>query len=464
MPLFNLLNINAASLNSFQKGIDLVNKNINNVNNKDYAKERANFAELAPYGVTLKEAYRVFDQRYFDRYLHENQKFHYYDEAASSLESIEAIFNDILGSGLAQDFNAYFSAANDIINEPDNIAARNTFIERAKVLVNKFSNIYNSLQNEKNNLQLSMQNELDAINSLNKSLAHLNKKISTLTKNGLIHNQEELNTLLNERDKTLKQLSSHINIQVRYNANETVDVFSAKGHALVLYDKNFSLRSEKELTDLGHDLTTYTNKIYLDGAELTDEFTKGTLGAKIHHEKLIDNVMQKLNTLVYTFATKNNDTLTQSGSYDLNGTTPGKALFIAPDAAKDINLANIAVNDISPEEIAAAKEDAKSNNENMKELYQLKDMQWSELDNKTFENYYIGLVSDIGNERSKLQALAKDSETLVHTLDDKLQSLSGVNLDEELINLTQLQRSYQAAARVINVTDKLLETVMNIIR
>jgi flagellar hook-associated protein 1 FlgK len=43
-----------------------------------------------------------------------------------------------------------------------------------------------------------------------------------------------------------------------------------------------------------------------------------------------------------------------------------------------------------------------------------------------------------------------------------MKSLTGVNMDEELINLTKLQRSYQAAARIITVTDELMQTILNI--
>ena len=36
-------------------------------------------------------------------------------------------------------------------------------------------------------------------------------------------------------------------------------------------------------------------------------------------------------------------------------------------------------------------------------------------------------------------------------------------MDEELIRLTQLQRSYEASARIITVTDELLQTVMGLV-
>ncbi|BCD68361.1 flagellar hook-associated protein FlgK [Nitratiruptor sp. YY09-18] len=463
MSLFNLLNINSQSLNSFQKGIDLVNKNINNVNNKDYSKERAVFIELANYGVSLAEAYRIFDQRYFDRYIHENQKYSFYNEVASSLGTIESIFNDVQGSGFAEEFNKYYLAINDIINEPDNIPARNAFIERAKVLISKFQNSYESLENEKDNLHLAMQSEADTINNLTQNLALINKKIAGQPKN-LIPEQEKLNSLLNERDKLIKELSKHIDVKVRYNPNQTADIFSAKGHALVLHDNSYKLSIDTTNSkDLGYDLKTFSAKISINGQELTGDFAKGRLSAKLQVEKRIDDTITKLNKLLHTFATENNNV--NKNGYDLVG-NQGKDIFASSDTTQQINLANIIVAIQNPEEIAAAKDagDLPNDNSNIKDLYALKDKPITELDNKTFYNYYIKMVSDIANEKNRNEGLAQDTEQLVNALDDKLQEIGGVNLDEELVNLTQLQRSYQAAARVISVTDKLLETVMNIIR
>jgi flagellar hook-associated protein 1 FlgK len=38
---------------------------------------------------------------------------------------------------------------------------------------------------------------------------------------------------------------------------------------------------------------------------------------------------------------------------------------------------------------------------------------------------------------------------------------SGVNLDEEMTNMLQFQRSYQAAARVVSTVDEILDTLIN---
>ena len=42
-------------------------------------------------------------------------------------------------------------------------------------------------------------------------------------------------------------------------------------------------------------------------------------------------------------------------------------------------------------------------------------------------------------------------------------SISGVNLDEEAVKLMQYQASYEAAARVISVTNSLLGELMDVV-
>ncbi|BCD61886.1 flagellar hook-associated protein 1 FlgK [Nitratiruptor sp. YY08-26] len=460
MALFNLLNINGQSLNSFQKGIDLVNKNINNVNNKDYARERAVFTELSNYGVTLAEAHRIFDQRYFDRYIHENQNYNFHEEINSSLANIEQIFNDIQGAGFSQELDDYFSAINDIVAEPTNMAARESFINSAKVLVSKFTSSYRMLADEKQNMQIAMQKDIEQINNLTNSLTKINIALGE-SSSALIPSQEKRNTLLNQRDKIIKDLSQYIDIKVRYNSNGTADIFSAKGHALVVFDTSFNVSFSSTQTTLQNSLTLQKSVLSIDGVELTDEFKKGKLAAKLEVDKTLDKAIEKLNNFVISFAKENN--AQHKAGKTLDG-IDGSALFL-PDNNTTINIANISFNEaLQQKDIAASSDGSVSNNENMKSLYALQYKKITDLDNKTFHDYYKDIVSDIANKRNFHKYLAQDSKNMIDAIDKKIQDISGVNLDEELVNLTQLQRSYEAAARVLNVTDKLLDVLMDIVR
>ncbi len=52
---------------------------------------------------------------------------------------------------------------------------------------------------------------------------------------------------------------------------------------------------------------------------------------------------------------------------------------------------------------------------------------------------------------------------MVTQLENYRESVAGVSLDEEMINLVKYQHAYEAAARVINTVDEMLDTVLNMV-
>jgi flagellar hook-associated protein 1 FlgK len=50
---------------------------------------------------------------------------------------------------------------------------------------------------------------------------------------------------------------------------------------------------------------------------------------------------------------------------------------------------------------------------------------------------------------------------LVNALQNQRQSVSGVNLDEEMTNLITFQRGYQASARALSAMDDMLDQLIN---
>ncbi len=58
------------------------------------------------------------------------------------------------------------------------------------------------------------------------------------------------------------------------------------------------------------------------------------------------------------------------------------------------------------------------------------------------------------------------TQTDVHTLslqqlDTQRESVSGVSLDEEMVNMVKFQQAYNAAARMVTVLDEMIDTVVN---
>ena len=67
----------------------------------------------------------------------------------------------------------------------------------------------------------------------------------------------------------------------------------------------------------------------------------------------------------------------------------------------------------------------------------------------------------MGADSQRVQAQADTQAKVVSQLHNQQASTSGVNLDEELTKMLQYQRAYQAAARIINVQDDLVNRIIN---
>jgi flagellar hook-associated protein 1 FlgK len=80
----------------------------------------------------------------------------------------------------------------------------------------------------------------------------------------------------------------------------------------------------------------------------------------------------------------------------------------------------------------------------------------------TFSNYYSGLVSTTGAMKQiSANTLAFD-DNLLTAMRIQRDSVSGVSLDEEAANLIRYQRSYEAGARMIRITDELMQTILSL--
>lgn len=80
----------------------------------------------------------------------------------------------------------------------------------------------------------------------------------------------------------------------------------------------------------------------------------------------------------------------------------------------------------------------------------------------TFTDYYSSIVSQVGLDSNTAQSNLDTHQFLINQYDTQQDSIAGVSLDEEMSNMIKFQHSYQAAANVITVTGKMLDTLMSI--
>lgn len=81
--------------------------------------------------------------------------------------------------------------------------------------------------------------------------------------------------------------------------------------------------------------------------------------------------------------------------------------------------------------------------------------------NTTFNDFYVSLISRIGTQGEEAKDRIRNQETLLKNLTNLRESVSGINLDEEMANMVAFQHGYNAAARVISTMDRMLDTIIN---
>ncbi len=76
--------------------------------------------------------------------------------------------------------------------------------------------------------------------------------------------------------------------------------------------------------------------------------------------------------------------------------------------------------------------------------------------------YYDGLVGTVGADTAQAKFNYVYKNTLASDLNDRQQSISGVNLDEEMTDLIKYQHAYTAAAKLITTADQMLQTLLSL--
>jgi flagellar hook-associated protein 1 FlgK len=79
----------------------------------------------------------------------------------------------------------------------------------------------------------------------------------------------------------------------------------------------------------------------------------------------------------------------------------------------------------------------------------------------TVSGYYGQLVDQIGTDGQNAANSVSTQTAVTQQVQSQIASVSGVNLDEEMSNLLQYQRSYQAAAQALSSIDLELQTFLS---
>jgi flagellar hook-associated protein 1 FlgK len=460
-----IMNIAGQALITQQQAISVTSHNIANVNTPGYSRQKLVMSTNIPSdsaigpmgnGVSGEAIERIYDRFINDQINNESQELGRWDAQKNAVESLEMIFNETYGYGLSEAMSEYWNAWQALINNPAGSTERQVLVTRGQILTSTFNKLDSDLTHSQQALDLAIAATVTDVNRLSAQLADLNQKIvssETGTQNA--------NDFRDQRDLVLKELSELIDLNAFKDASGSVSVLIAGGRPLVSGTASWQLSTELNASGL-------QDVVWLDddgnSVNINNDISGGKLKGWIEtRDVLIPGFLNRLDALAQTLVTEVNN-LHQTG-FDLNGIA-GQVFFDGTGTAADIEVNANIVGD--PSLIAASFDplpfpSAPGDNRNAVEIAKLQHQLMMSGNTATFNDYYSSLVRDVGNEVLKSDSYYTHQSEMLAQLDNYRESISGVSLDEEMINLIKFQNAYAAAAKLVSTADELMQTVLQMV-
>jgi flagellar hook-associated protein 1 FlgK len=239
-----------------------------------------------------------------------------WDTQKTTLSNIESVINEPSTSGLSSMMTNYFSAWQDVANNPSDASARADVVEQGKALANGFNNTVNQLQQQQRDLDSQIGDSVANINDYASQIADINKQIAQVETTGM-----HANDLRDQRDELLDKLSSVVKVSSVESSDGEVSVFVG-GRQLV--DRTTANQVDT-VTPVGQ---AFSQVQWTDGAPF--EPTNGQLlGLITSRDQVVATRIQGINDLATRVINQVN-AVHESGT-DLNG-KPGVPFFTGTDA------------------------------------------------------------------------------------------------------------------------------------
>lgn len=455
--LFSGINLALHALLAQQTSVFVTENNVANANTPGYRRQQVILGAAPAYpsqgmyrtmrggqlgmGVQVDEI-RRFTTMFIDgRYRQETSQANRWEHLRSTLSQIEGAFSETTGAGLSAKLDAFWTGWQNLSSNPANMAYRSELRARATDLVDAFHLKSSALLQIRKEQNLEVGTITSQINQTAERIARLNGEISTALAVG-----DQPNNYFDERDRLLDQLSELSGAVATTEENGQVLV-SLYGHALVIGDHTFKLESYTDANQL-------TQVRWADGSGL--RVSAGKLAGLFEvRDVIIPDLKADLDVLAGTLIAQVN-AAHQTG-YGLNHAT-GQPFFAGTDALS-ISL-DPAIDNLSTIAAAAAA-DAPGDNTVAAQIAHLQHELLMSSGTETFNQYQANKVASLGQMIQQADSSAANRRLVADTLAMQRESETGVNLDEEAANLVKAQRAYQAAARLVNVMDEMIDRIIN---
>jgi len=311
MSLVGALNVGQTALAVSQASIQVTGNNIANSGNSDYSREVAGVTanagqQLQPgvyvgTGVDLSSVQRQVDlslQNRLNSAISNNEGANITQQWSGQIESI---FNALGDQNLNTDISDFLSSWSTLANNPLDTAQRQVVVQSGQTLTQEF----NSLGSQLGTIQTGIGQQLTTLagnaNQLAQQIADLNQQIALSQGGGANLAPGGNNSLLDQRDGLVKQLSALINVQTVNQGDGTVNVYVGS-EPLVLGTANRGLSVQ---TQAVNGQASYQLVFAADNGSVSA--TGGQLGALESAQSQATAVLQQLNGVAAGFITAVNN-------------------------------------------------------------------------------------------------------------------------------------------------------------
>jgi flagellar hook-associated protein 1 FlgK len=462
--LFSGLHIGARALQAQQFALETTQRNITNVNTPYYSRQRVNFVPgdpigldaVAPGGGVVTVSADAFRDRFIDyRVTQELQPKGENDAILSALDQIDSLLNEGDGQGLQAVISDFFAGFSSLANAPEDLSLRGQVLANAQNLVREFERVYGGLQSIQTSSDRDVADTVSEVNSTTAAIAELNSRIAQA--HGLDSNEEY--ALRDQRQQMLDKLAGLIDVSYWETESGAVTLTTAGGAVLVVENNSYKM-------DAATQPGTSHLQVLVGGQNITSGISTGKLGGLLKlRDSMIPDYLARLDDMAAALIERVN-TQHASGA-DLTGQQGGN--FFVPFAplvpgSSTGAARSLAIAIADPAKIAAAGlTEGPGGNSNARLLAGIGDEKILGGGTATLGQYYSDLVFTVGSQARTAKDASETQGNILLQLQNQRDSLSGVNLDEEAVNVIKYQKAYEASARYISVLNGLTEDLMNIL-
>jgi flagellar hook-associated protein 1 FlgK len=345
-------------------------------------------------------------------------------------------------------FDSLTAASADITDQ----SLRRSFVNAGENLASSVTNTAKELIAQQATIVDEIRALIPEINARLDEISSLNARLLEVGASG------SSGDLADSRDLMVRDLAEQLGVTVSINSNNVAAVLVG-GHSVVFEANNRTIDMEfTPGTGIPPEIVMSAGK----GKVYVTSEVGGQLDALLESYDKVQSYIDDLDTFASTFATALNTQ--HNAGFDTNGTA-GEDLFTLTATNPALNMAfnsNISAN---PDLIAfhgtAAALSGDDDN-----LQALIDLEASNLFGSpisgTPEAFLIALTARVANDVASANYTTVQETLALDDLDNFAAALGGVDLDEEAGNLIMYQTAFQAAAKVIQTTDRMLRILMEL--